>query len=142
MNKRTIKDIDVYDKAVLVRVDFNVPVIDGAITDDNRIVEAMPTINYLLEKGASVILMSHLGRPDGKVVKKYSLSVVSKRLKELLPNNKVIMAKDVTGKDAKEKAVLAKQSFINAMQSSNSSGQPNAELQRLIEDAERVAKLA
>lgn len=100
----TINDIDVYDKKVLVRVDFNVPVIDGKITDDNRIVEALPTINYLLEKGASVILMSHLGRPEGKVVSKYSLSVVAKRLKELLPNNKVIMAKDVVGEDAKKKA--------------------------------------
>lgn len=102
--KKTIKDIDVYDKKVLVRVDFNVPVIDGKITDDNRIVEAMPTINYLLEKGGAVILMSHLGRPEGKPDAKYSLAVVAKRLQELLPNNKVIMAKDVTGKDAQEKA--------------------------------------
>ena len=104
MNKRTIKDIDVYDKSVLVRVDFNVPVIDGKITDDNRVVEALPTINYLLEKGAKVILMSHLGRPEGKPDKKYSLKVVSERLQELLPNNKVIMAKDVIGEDAKAKA--------------------------------------
>ena len=104
MNKKTIKDIDVYDKKVLVRVDFNVPVIDGKITDDNRIVEAMPTINYLLEKGARVILMSHLGRPEGKPDKKYSLEVVSKRVQELLPNNKVIMAKEFTGKDANAKA--------------------------------------
>ena len=104
MNKRTINDIDVYDKKVLVRVDFNVPVIKGEITDDNRIKEAVPTINYLLEKGAAVILMSHLGRPEGKVDPKYSLAVVSKRLQELLPNNKVIMAKDVVGKDAKAKA--------------------------------------
>ena len=104
MNKRTIKDIDVYDKSVLVRVDFNVPVIDGKITDDNRIVEALPTINYLLEKGGKVILMSHLGRPEGKPDKKYSLKVVSERLQELLPNNKVIMAKDTIGEDAKAKA--------------------------------------
>lgn len=104
MNKRTIKDIDVYDKKVLVRVDFNVPMSDGKITDDNRIVEAMPTINYLLEKGASVILMSHLGRPEGEFNKKYSLKPVAKRLEELLPNNKVIMAKDVIGEDAKTKA--------------------------------------
>lgn len=104
MNKRTIKDIDVYDKTVLVRVDFNVPVIDGKITDDNRVVEAIPTINYLLEKGAKVVLMSHLGRPEGKPDKKYSLKVVSQRLQELLPNNKVIMAKDVVGEDAKTKA--------------------------------------
>ena len=103
MNKKTIKDIDVYDKKVLVRVDFNVPVIDGKITDDNRIKEALPTINYLLEKGASVILMSHLGRPEG-VDPKYSLKVVADRLRELMPNTEVIMADDVTGKDAKAKA--------------------------------------
>ncbi len=108
MNKKTIKDIDVYDKKVIVRVDFNVPVIDGKITDDNRIVEAIPTIKYLLDKGASVILMSHLGRPDGKVDAKYSLSVVSERLQELLANVKVIMAKDVIGKDAKAKAKALK----------------------------------
>lgn len=108
MNKKTIKDIDVYDKTVLVRVDFNVPVIDGKITDDNRIVEAMPTVKYLLEKGAAVILMSHLGRPEGKVNKKYSLKVVADRLKELLPDNKVIMSKDVTGEDAKAKAKALK----------------------------------
>ena len=104
MNKKTINDIDVYDKKVLVRVDFNVPVIDGKITDDNRIVEALPTINYLLEKGGKVILMSHLGRPEGKPDKKYSLKVVSQRLQELLPNNKVIMAKDTIGEDARAKA--------------------------------------
>jgi len=108
MNKRTIKDIDVYDKTVLVRVDFNVPVIDGKITDDNRIIEALPTINYLIEKGGKIILMSHLGRPEGKPEKKYSLKVVSERLQELLPNNKVIMAKDVIGEDAKAKAAKLK----------------------------------
>ncbi|MCI5497495.1 MAG: phosphoglycerate kinase [Firmicutes bacterium] len=107
MNKKTIKDIDVYDKKVLVRVDFNVPVIDGKITDDNRIKEALPTINYLLEKGAAVILMSHLGRPEG-VDPKYSLKVVAERLRELMPNTEVIMADDVTGKDAKAKAKALK----------------------------------
>lgn len=104
MNKKTIKDIDVYDKKVLVRVDFNVPVIDGKITDDNRIVEELPTIKYLLEKGASLILMSHLGRPEGKFDPKYSLRIVAERLRELLPDVEVVMADDVTGKDAKEKA--------------------------------------
>ena len=108
MNKKTVKDIDVYDKKVLVRVDFNVPIVDGKITDDNRIVEAMQTINYLLEKGASVILMSHLGRPEGKFDPRYSLQIVSERLQELLPNNKVIMASDVVGKDAQEKAKALK----------------------------------
>lgn len=104
MNKKTIKDIDVYDKKVLVRVDFNVPVINGKITDDNRIVEELPTIKYLLEKGASLILMSHLGRPEGKFDPNYSLDVVSRRLQELLPEAEVIMAEDVVGKDAKTKA--------------------------------------
>lgn len=104
MNKKTIKDIDVYDKKVLVRVDFNVPVIDGKITDDNRIVEELPTIKYLLEKGASLILMSHLGRPEGKFDPKYSLRIVAERLRELLPDVEVIMADDVTDKDAKEKS--------------------------------------
>lgn len=108
MNKKTINDIDVYDKKVIVRVDFNVPVIDGKITDDNRVVEALPTIKYLLEKGAAVILMSHLGRPEGKPNKKYSLKVVADRLKELLPDNKVIMAKDVVGEDAQKKAKALK----------------------------------
>lgn len=104
MNKKTIKDIDVYDKKVLVRVDFNVPVINGKITDDNRIVEELPTIKYLLEKGAALILMSHLGRPEGKFDPNYSLDVVAKRLQELLPEAEVIMAEDVVGKDAKTKA--------------------------------------
>ena len=107
MNKKTIKDIDVKGKKVLLRVDFNVPVIDGKITDDNRIVEAVPTIKYLLEQGASVIAMSHLGRPDGQVVEKYSLKVVAPRLAELLGRD-VIMDKDVIGEDAKAKASALK----------------------------------
>ena len=107
MNKKTIKDINVQGKKVLLRVDFNVPVIDGKITDDNRIVEAVPTIKYLLEQGASVIAMSHLGRPDGQVVEKYSLKVVAPRLAELLGQD-VIMAKDVIGEDAKAKAAALK----------------------------------
>ncbi len=103
MEKKTLKDIDVYEKKVLIRVDFNVPIVDGKITDDNRIKEALPTINYVLENGGAVILMSHLGRPDGKVVEKYSLKPVAVRLEELL-KKPVIMAKDVVGTDAKSKA--------------------------------------
>lgn len=99
MNKVTVKDLDVLNKKVLVRVDFNVPIIDGKITDDNRIVEAIPTIKYLLDKGAGVILMSHLGRPDGKVVEKYSLKPVAKRLAEVM-NVPVLMAGDVVGESA------------------------------------------
>lgn len=83
--KQTIRDIDVKHKRVIVRCDFNVPLNEeGAITDDIRITSALPTINYLLENGAKVILMSHLGRPDGEANMKYSLKPVADRLSELL----------------------------------------------------------
>jgi len=83
--KKTIRDIDVSNKKVLVRVDFNVPVDDrGNITDDTRILETLPTINYLRQMKAKIILMSHLGRPKGAVVEKYSLKPVAKRLSEIL----------------------------------------------------------
>ncbi|HEX7974188.1 MAG TPA: phosphoglycerate kinase, partial [Anaerolineales bacterium] len=72
-NKKTVRDVDVNGKRVLVRVDYNVPIKDGKVTDDTRIVAAMPTLNYLLDHGAAVILMSHLGRPKGGPEPKYSL---------------------------------------------------------------------
>ena len=85
MNKKTIEDISVTGKRVLVRVDFNVPQDDtGAITDDRRITSALPTINYLLENGAAVILMSHLGRPKGKIASQYSIKPAADRLAELI----------------------------------------------------------
>ncbi len=85
MDKKTIKDFDYKDKKVLVRCDFNVPMDDsGNITDDNRIKASLQSINYLLDNGASLILMSHLGRPKGEPKKEFSLEAVSKRLSQLL----------------------------------------------------------
>ena len=103
LNKKTIEDINPEGKRVLVRCDFNVPINGGGIDDDKRIAESLPTITYLAEKGAKVILCSHLGRPNGEFNMKFSLAVVAERLSELL-NKKVAMAKDVIGEDAKLKA--------------------------------------
>ena len=85
MAKKTLKDIDVAGKRVLVRVDFNVPLDeDQQISDETRIQAALPGINYLLEQGAAVVLMSHLGRPKGKRVEAMSLAPVARRLGQLL----------------------------------------------------------
>ena len=101
MNKKTVKDIDVNGKKVLVRCDFNVTLDENLnITDDTRITAALPTIKYLMENGAKVILCSHLGRPKGEVNEKYSLKPVSKRLSELL-NTDVKFATDIVGDSAK-----------------------------------------
>lgn len=108
MNKKTIEDIEVNGKKVLVRCDFNVPLDENKnITSDNRIVAALPTIKYLMEHGAKVILCSHLGRPKGKVNPDFSLAPVAKRLSELL-NKDVKLANDIIGDSAKE--------LTNAMQ--------------------------
>ena len=101
MNKKTIEDIQVAGKKVLVRCDFNVPLDENKnITDENRLVGAMPTIKYLVENGAKVILCSHLGRPKGEFNMKYSLEPVAKRLSEML-GKEVKMASDVIGESAK-----------------------------------------
>ncbi|MCB0064994.1 MAG: phosphoglycerate kinase, partial [Caldilineaceae bacterium] len=84
MNKQTIRDIDWAGKKALVRVDFNVPLADGRITDDTRIQAALPTISYLLDQGAAVILMSHLGRPKGGPDPKYSMQVTAEHLRNLI----------------------------------------------------------
>ncbi len=102
MNKKTVKDIDVKGKKVLVRCDFNVPQDEnGNITDTRRIVSSLPTIKYLIENGASVILCSHLGRPKGEVKKEYSLAPVQKELSKELGCD-VKLANDIIGDSAKE----------------------------------------
>jgi phosphoglycerate kinase len=101
MAKKTIEDVDVTGKRVLVRVDFNVPLTeDGKVADDKRIVAALPTIQYLLEHKAKVILCSHLGRPKG-VTPEFSMAPVGERLSVLLPDTRIWMADDVIGESAR-----------------------------------------
>src|SRR5690625_4830364 len=107
MNKKTVKDIDVKGKKVLVRCDFNVPLKDGKITDNTRITAALPTIKYLMENGAKVILCSHLGRPKGEVRPEFSLKPVADELSRLL-NTDVKFATDIVGDSAKEVTVSLK----------------------------------
>lgn len=111
--KKTIKDVDVRSKRVLVRVDYNVPLdANGNVSDDKRITASLPTINYLLEQGARIILCSHLGRPKGEVKKEFSLAPVAKRLKELLPNVNIYFASDCIGEEAERKAAALKDGEI------------------------------
>ncbi len=112
MNKKTVKDIDLKGKKVFVRCDFNVPMDENQnITDNTRIVAALPTIKYLLEQNCKVILASHLGRPKGEFKPEFSLAPVAKELSKLL-GQEVIMAKDVIGEDAMSKAANLKEGEI------------------------------
>ena len=112
MNKKTVKDIDLKGKKVFVRCDFNVPMDENQnITDNTRIVAALPTIKYLLEQNCKLILASHLGRPKGEFKLEFSLAPVAKELSKLL-GQEVIMAKDVIGEDACEKATNLKEGEI------------------------------
>ncbi len=111
--KKTVKDVDVRSKRVLVRVDYNVPLdANGNVSDDKRITASLPTINYLLEQGARIILCSHLGRPNGEVKKEFSLAPVAKRLKELLPGVNIYFASDCIGEEAERKAAALKDGEI------------------------------
>ncbi len=111
MNKKTLEDIIVSGKKVLVRVDFNVPMKEGVITDETRIMAALPTIKYLVGQNAKVILCSHLGRPKGEFKPEFSLAPVAKRLGEIL-GCEVKMAKDVIGEDAQRLCAEIKEGEI------------------------------
>ena len=123
MAKLTIQDLDLKGKRVFVRVDFNVPIKDSKVTDDLRIREALPTIRYGMDKGAILVLASHLGRPKGKAKPEFSLAPVANRLSELLDWN-VRFAADCVGSEV-EKAVTL--------------GQPAAYLQLVSSTADRAA---
>jgi len=103
MNKKTVKDIDLKGKRVLMRVDFNVPMQDGKVTDDKRIRASLPTIKYVLDQGASLILMSHLGRPKSASDSEFSLRPVSEVLASLL-GTPVKMAPDCVGPEVEKMA--------------------------------------
>lgn len=103
MNKKSVRDVEVSGKRVFVRVDFNVPLENGSITDDTRIRETLPTIKYLIEKGAKVILASHLGRPKGQAAEELRLTPVAARLSELL-GKQVAKADEAVGEAVKAQA--------------------------------------
>src|SRR5512135_3320628 len=107
MDKKTVKDIDLKNKRVLMRVDFNVPMDKGVVTDDKRIRAALPTIKYVLDQGASLILMSHLGRPKGGADPEFSLKAAAQTLSKLL-NCPVQMAPDSVGPDVQAMAKALK----------------------------------
>ena len=111
LNKKSVEDIDVKGKKVLVRCDFNVKMENGVITSDKRIVASLPTIKYLLDNGAKLILCSHLGRPKGEFKPEFSLAPVAARLGELL-GLEVKMAKDVIGESAQSLAADLKEGEV------------------------------
>src|ERR1700734_2241796 len=100
MTKLSIRDLDMKGKRVFIRVDFNVPLKDAKVTDDTRIRETLPTLRLAIEKGARLVLASHLGRPKGKVDPKYSLAPAAARLQELLRGKPVAFASDSFGPEA------------------------------------------
>src|SRR5262252_10244978 len=107
MNKLSIKDLDLSGKRVFIRVDFNVPIKEGKVEDDTRIRAAVPTIKYATDHGARVILASHLGRPKGQRVDKYSLRPVAEHLAQLL-SKPVAFADDCVGEEAQTKVSALK----------------------------------
>ncbi|HBB20476.1 MAG TPA: phosphoglycerate kinase, partial [Ruminococcus sp.] len=123
LNKVTVEDINVKGRKVLVRVDFNVPMKDGVITNDNRIQAALPTINKLVENGAKVVLCSHLGKPKNGPEAKFSLAPAAARLGELV-NTKVTFAADdtVVGENAKAAVAAMKDGEIVVLENTRFRG--------------------
>ena len=116
-NKKTIEDVQVKGKKVLVRCDFNVPLKDGVITDENRLNGAMPTIKYLVDNGAKVILCSHMGKPKGEAKPEFSLAPVATRLSEMLGKEVVFAADDnVVGENAKKAVAEMKDGDVVLLQ--------------------------
>src|SRR6478736_304134 len=138
MPKRSVRDAEVDGKRVLVRVDFNVPIDRGVITDDTRIRAALPTIQLLRERGARIILCSHLGRPKGKVDLQFSLEPVAERLSQLM-HTPSTLAHAVSGPDAKAAVVALGDGDIVMLD--NVRFDPGEEANDLVL-AERLAKLA
>src|ERR1700727_3308558 len=103
MSKLTINDLDLKGKRVFIRVDFNVPLKDGKVSDDTRIRETLPSLRLAMQKGGRLVLASHLGRPKGGPDPKYSLAPVAKKLTELLERD-VVFAEDCVGPDTEAKS--------------------------------------
>ncbi len=138
MGLKTVKDIDLKNKRVLIRVDFNVPLKDGKITDDTRIQAALPTIKYILEQeGASLIVMSHCGRPKGEKNPEFSLKPAADRLAELI-DSEVIMASDVIGPDVEKASADLKPGQVLVLENTRFY---NEETENDMGFAEKIAKL-
>ena len=139
-NKKTVEDIDVKGKRVLVRCDFNVPMKDGKITNDNRIVAALPTLKKLIENGGRLILCSHLGKPKNGPEEKFSLAPVAARLSELL-GKEVVFANDdsVVGENAKAAVAAMKDGDVVLLQNTRFRKE---ETKNLPEFSEELASLA
>jgi len=133
---RTLDDLDVTNKRILVRVDFNVPIKDGSVSNEERIKQALPTIIELLKRNARVILISHLGRPEGKKVPELSLRLITDNLRNLIPNGDIIFVPDVSGEIAKKAAHTLSPGQVLLLE--NLRFEPGEE----INDPEFAAKLA
>lgn len=140
MNKKTLRDIDVAGKKVLVRVDFNVPMKDGKINDDTRMVKALPTIKYLQEQKAKTILVTHLGRPKGKVVPEMSVKPIVEHLSELL-GEEVLYARDCGGEDSRQVAEEMKEGQVLLLENARFYAEEEKNDPKMAEALARLADL-